>query len=564
MPWLTLTLLLVLVAMTLATAAPWQPAEFPIGYWYGPPADHNTLETWQAVKDCGFTFGGMTGYGREGNLKLLDLCQQVGLKAMVIDGRLSWEAAVGDEEWQKLIAEVVADYGQHPALYGYFLTDEPNSAIFRQLGTLSQELQRQDPAHLPYINLFPTYASSEQLGNPTYADHLEQFLTLVKPAVLSYDHYALMANGSERADWYENLALVRAAGLRHNTPPWVIILSLPHLGYRDPSAAEMRWQVYTALAYGMKGIMYFTYWTHPDWEQAGQVAIVDSAGKPGRLYPIVKQLNGEISALGKTLLGLTSTGVYHTGETPRGAQRLGGDAEFSVAGTPPLVIGCFKNAAGASYVMVTNADLRQTTDAELTFRPHVTGLSQISAQTGAAEALALKESKLALHLEPGEGRLLRLESGFRYPEAVKPCTEINFGFDKEDDREGWGGFNSLGRPTVEDGTFTLTFTGDDPFMCRLFLRLKQDQYSALKIRMKLPPCNPEGQIFWTTAESPNFADDKYVNFPTIPDGEWHEYRIALGAHPMWNAKKVRGLRLDPTTGGAAVGSRVEIDYIRGE
>ena len=36
----------------------WQPQEFPIGFWHGPPAAFNNLETWQTVRDCNFTFCG--------------------------------------------------------------------------------------------------------------------------------------------------------------------------------------------------------------------------------------------------------------------------------------------------------------------------------------------------------------------------------------------------------------------------------------------------------------------------------------------------------------------------
>jgi hypothetical protein len=82
--------------------------------------------------------------------------------------------------------------------------------------------------------------------------------------------------------------------------------------------------------------------------------------------------------------------------------------------------------------------------------------------------------------------------------------------------------------------------------------------------MKLESGNPEGQLFWTTNEEPGFADNKYLNFAIQPDGQWHEYTIPVGEHPRWQGKAVRGLRLDPTTGGAKPGSQVEIDWIRGE
>ncbi len=82
--------------------------------------------------------------------------------------------------------------------------------------------------------------------------------------------------------------------------------------------------------------------------------------------------------------------------------------------------------------------------------------------------------------------------------------------------------------------------------------------------MKLPTCDPAGQLFWATAEEPEFQDDKYLNFPVVADGQWHEYVIPVAGHAKWKGQTIRAIRLDPTTGGAASGSRVEIDWIVGE
>jgi hypothetical protein len=547
-----------------AVAAPWQPDEYPISYWYGPPQEFNTQATWQTAKDCNFTVCGPAGgYSVEENRKMLDLCQAVGTKAMVVDGRISWQMTAGDR-WRETVGQIVADYGSHPALYGYYLQDEPNYEQFQALGAISREFETQDAAHLPYINLFPTYASVEQLGTPTYADHLDKYLSIVQPRVLSYDHYCLMRDGSDRKDYFENLELIREYGLRYHTPQWNIILSLPHLGYRDPTAGEMRWQVYTSLAYGMKGLMYFTYWTHPDWEKDGQVAIVDSRGKPARLYPIVQQLNGEIRALGKTLLGLTSTAVYHTGGTPQACRRLGGDEVVQLPDSVPLVLGLFSDPAGSQYAMIVNRSHDDPAEFEAAFRSSVTGAFVVSAQDGSESPAPLDGGKLKLALEPGDGRLLRLVTEFRYPEPPRPLTDIDFRFDAAGDLEGWAGLNSLAEPTVSDGVLSLTFAGEDPFLCRGYLMIEPDRYSKIKVRMKLPGGNAQGQLFWTTADEPTFRDDKYLNFPVVPDGQWHEYAIPVGDHPKWKGQGIRAIRLDPTTGGAPEGTQVEIDSIAGE
>lgn len=551
-----------LMAVALMAQQPWQPEEFPISYWHGPPATSNHPETWQVVEDCNFTFcGPRGGYTVEENRQMLDFCQQIGIKAMIVDGRIG-PRMVAREDWQETIAQIVSDFGSHPALYGYYLKDEPNYADFEALRQISGEFLRHDPNHLAYINLFPTYASTKQLGTPTYADHLDQYLSIVKPRVLSYDHYCLMRDGTDRPDYFENLSLIREHGLRYGVPPWNIILSLSHLAYRDPTAGEMRWQVYTSLAYGMKGIMWFTYWSEKSWEKDGEIGIVDSDGKPARLYPIVQQLNGEMKMLGRTLLGLTSTGVFHTGEIPAGCRRQGTDSLLSAPPDVPLVIGFFRDREGADYVMVVNSNHDEPVEVPLTFLPHVVSIAEISATDGMERPVESSDRQMKLQLAAGDGRLLKLTTSFDYPQPPKVLTAIDFQFDG--DLQGWDGLQSLTEPVVKNGLVSLAFSGDDPSFSHTFLRIPPDTYAKLKLRMRLPPCNPSGQLFWTTSEEPNFEDDKYLNFPVVPDGEWHEYEIPVADHANWKGRSIQAIRLDPTTGGAASGSRVEIDWIVGE
>ena len=562
-----LTVVIVVIctlACCAALAQPsWQPDQFPVGYWYGPPATHNNLEAWQTVADCNFTWAMGGGYGVDGNKQMLDCCQQLGIKALLHDARINWQMTAGDN-WQDSVGEVVADYSSHPALLGYYLRDEPNYELFAPLGEISQEFQKLDPKHVPYINLFPTYANVKQLGTPTYADHLDKFLSIVKPTVLSYDHYCLMKSGQDRQDYFENLGLIREYGLRYGVPPWNIILSIPHFGYRDPTAAQMRWQVYTSLAYGMKGIMYFTYWTAKGWEEEGHVAIVDSEGKPARLYPIIRQLNAEMKTLGPTLLGLTSTSVFHTGDIPPACARLGTGAIIRLPDDAPLIIGFFEDGEGRQYAMIVNRDYENEVEFEATLLPHIVGVTEIPADDRLAMPERIEEHKLQLRLDPGDGKLFKLDTEFAYPKPPAPRTDINFQFDTDGDTEGWAGFSSLANATVADGILTMTFTGGDPYLSRSFMRLERDQYAKVKVRKKLPECSPTAQLFWTTSEEPGFADDKYLNFPVIPDGEWHEYEIPVAEHAKWKGQAIRAIRLDPTVGGVKPGAKVEIDWIVGE
>jgi len=559
---LVICVLLSSICSLAAAQQPWAPDEFPISFWSGPPAAQNTLEAWQTVKDCNFTYAGTCGgYTREDNLKRLDLCEKVGLKALVVDQRLSW-TMVADENWQDIVRQVVADYSSHPAFYGYFLRDEPNHYQFDALGQISREFEAQDPAHLPYINLFPTYANVAQLGTPTYADHLDKFLRVSTPRVLSYDHYCLLKAGGIRPDYFENLELVREAGLRHGVPPWQIILSVAHLSYRDPTEAEMRWQVNTSLAYGMKGLMYFTYWTNRSRHEAEMFAIVDWEGKPKRLYPIVQKLNAEVRTIGKVLLGLTSTGVYHTGDVPPGCRRLGTESIIRLPEDAPLIVGYFVDAEGAEYAMIVNKDYAEPVDVEAKVLPHVVDVTNIPASD--ASSIEVDGRTLRFTLAPGDARLLRLHTEFEYPAAPEIARTIDFQFDRPGDPEGWAGHHGSHLVGVKDSILSLGLSSRDPFFSRSFLRVPPDHYTKIKIRMRITSGEKQGQLFWATGEERAFKDDKYMNFPIVPDGEWHEYEIPVGEHAKWKGQEIRALRLDPTTGGSATGASAQIDWIIGE
>jgi len=532
-----------------------QPSEFPIFYWHGPPPAFNTLEQWQRVKECNFAVAGPTYYTPEDNRKLLGFCRQLGIRAIVSDPQLNREM-LGRQDWRDVVGRVVAGYASEPALYGYYLIDEPNADLFPDLALLHGEVQRRDPKHPPFINLFPTYASPAQLGAPTYAEYVERFLTTVTPGILGYDHYALMKGGGIRADYFENLEIIREHGLRFNVPAWNTILSIPHYGYRDPSEGDMRWQAYTSLAYGMKGIGWFTYWTIKEFENEG-VAIVSSNGQPARLFPIVRDINSEVRVLGRMLLRLTSTGVFHTGGVPVGCRRLGSDALVQVPQEAPLVLGFFRDEGGGDFVMIVNRDYTKPVEYAISFRSHVVSVAEVDATDGTLKALALSNRRARLKLRPGDGKLLQLTTS-------RPLTAINFQFNTDGDVEGWGHPHSLSDPNVKEGVLAMTFSGSDPFISRGNLRLASGTVTKIRVRMKLPPCNPAGQIFWSTADEPNLADDKHLDFPVRPDGAFHEYEIPVGTHPKWHGKTVTLIRFDPTTGGATPGSQVEIDYLRGE
>jgi hypothetical protein len=183
----------------------------------------------------------------------------------------------------------------------------------------------------------------------------------------------------------------------------------------------MRWQVWTSLAYGMQGIMYFILWPYPEWKVDNTFpGIVDSSGKPSPIYPEVKKLNHEMHTLGKTLLTLTSTGVYHVGEMPRSGEPVPADAALQLPADRPLLVGFFrKDGTLDRYAIVVNRDYSKPVECDLSLRSAVQEVQLISATDGATSTLPISGGKLPLTLAPGEGKLLKLSAKPGNPNPLK-------------------------------------------------------------------------------------------------------------------------------------------------
>lgn len=239
---------------------------------------------------------------------------------------------------------------------------------------------------LDFINLFPTYWD----GTPTaeaYEKYVDVFFNSqeFKPRVLCFDHYPFLKNesGGFRNDYYLNLEIIRNKSLQYNVPFWMIVLSSGHWGYKNPTFEEISFQVYSALAYGAKGIGYYMY--SRSWERVGYTSwilednvdnlnIADSLYGP--LFVPVQKLNENIQTLGKILTNLKSIEVIHTSDYPNKQKEITQSLFKSNQSNslikqitnndnsnndPKLLIGVFEKmnntTSGGKYLLLVNKDV---------------------------------------------------------------------------------------------------------------------------------------------------------------------------------------------------------------
>ena len=364
--------------------------------------------------------------------KDLDVAGRYKLRALLNDPLITpgtLDTPAGREKLDALIARVKA----HPSLYAYFITDEPNAAAFPALGKLVGYLRERDPAHMAYINLFPTYANNDQLGTKgdtvtAYKEHLRQYVEIVTPALISWDHYQFVAGGKDSDQYFLNLALIRKAAMDARLPFLNIVQACTwDPSMRAPTPDELRYLVYTTLAYGAQGISYFVYSYEPCYKP-GTGQLVTPQGKRTELYEAAKKLNPEFVAIASELQKLQSLGTYHAGMLPPGAEPLPDGLPFrfdppvaKMDDKPPqrvkgLLVGVFgrfrrdarhvhESEAHASHVMVVNLDYREPAVTRLVGQEPLEVFDAASKTWKSAG----KDGKAELRLPPGGGVLARTQ-----------------------------------------------------------------------------------------------------------------------------------------------------------
>jgi hypothetical protein len=405
-------------------AAPEMP--FMITYWCGPSKEETNLERYKELADCGFNvafpainnlWDPASKEQEAHNMKVLELCQKVGMKALIWDGSITnvgpWNTAPTPEEapkMEKVLDGLISKYSKNPAFLGFVLGDECNTAEGNlRLGAVNQYLLKKDPKHFPYFNLLPSYAWGFLHGQD-YEKFIIDYIRDAKPRYLSWDHYRQMFEGGDESMYWSNLEIVRKHCIEAKIPYIQIIVSIMHMGYRECSEADLRWQVWTSLAYGSRGITYFTYCHVPGMAWGDAPALLTKDGKRDQKWGFVQKINQRIAKLGPTLVQLTSTGVYLTDPIMPGTKGLDDTAPVKSAEGGPLAIGCFKSAKGQNYIMVVNRSLQAKTTAKLTFAAKTTSTSEVSQETGKPLPVApLKNKLLEVALEAGEGRLYLLK-----------------------------------------------------------------------------------------------------------------------------------------------------------
>ncbi|WP_427890876.1 hypothetical protein ACQHIV_01430 [Kribbella sp. GL6] len=394
--------------------------EFPIGLFWPPHPYASTAPRFAEIKNAGFDFLISGNYAGDGNIfqYQLGLARDAGLKMLISDDiqirNMSRWFSISDNpadflsvtpaEAQALYLRARNAYGPYSSLAGFNFYDEPGAGWFATLAKALAISRQLAPQLLPYVNLLPS-------DDPAY---YRNFVDVVQPSLISFDRYPLLSEGREDANYFHNWAIVRDAALHGDIPAWVFIQTLAYNNHREPTAAELLWQVNISLAYGAKGIQYFTYWTPEAARGEGfGPALITVDGQRTSRYYAAQQINtGWLHPVGRELKPLVSETVEHANETPlpNGATAFTPTNLISNITGDAVVVGTFRSRDTSTtdrWLLLTNRSHDTRAKAVITLNQQTVASAALF-QPPSQKYVGQRPGPLPLSLAPGAATLLKL------------------------------------------------------------------------------------------------------------------------------------------------------------
>ena len=329
-------------------------------------------------------------------------------------------------------------------IWGIDYRDEPNSADFASLSQGVEALYEEDENRFPLINLFPMYASSEQLGETAdipgasyittadafnsdsieYRMHVNDYISAIDSDIISVDIYPLNIDNetgklSTYEYWLRNLDILADACRATGRDLWVVTQAAGDSveeggGKRHCDTPEdQRWQNYVSIAFGAKAIIYGCYYTGW-WDQSSHM--IDDSGNRTDTYYAVQQVNEEMAVFAEEYGKYENHGavIYNRANPYCAGAKLGLvkiDDQYKpkMVTAAPVLCGCFteKDGDGSAYVF-TNMYEPQT-GKRATFKATFPGATAITVYR-MGEVTEIEGDTLKLTLENREGVFVTVQT----------------------------------------------------------------------------------------------------------------------------------------------------------
>lgn len=216
------------------------------------------------------------------------------------------------------------DHKENEKVEGCTLPNTGNDEKYKEdLRPLYKEIMDWDPLHSVYFKLAATLSPCYVGNIRSYEQYLLVFQNEFKPALWSFDYYPITGSNDNWKCDYHNfftwLNIFSKNSIATERPFWFYCQSVGceynnKPKYPTPTERMLRFEAFTALAFGAKGIAYGYYAKREDSDGWKYTAMpIDSNGEKTSVWYALKQINSEIEQFSQVFLNTKLVGIFSSG-----------------------------------------------------------------------------------------------------------------------------------------------------------------------------------------------------------------------------------------------------------
>lgn len=331
-----------------------------------------TRAAYEELIDCGFNLG-LTNGTLDYFKNQFKLIKGLNFKYLIQNDNLFTEKR----------KEFIKAFQDEPNFAGWKFKDEPKYSDLNQLQRQYDALLKDDNTNLIYINLVGVIDKTFTGPFTKFSDYLDLIQQKFRPEIWSFDYYPILVkDGKVKIDYetfYSVLEDFKNISNKTGRPFWSYCESMAYKAksYSRPAATEeyLRFEAFTALAYGAQGIVYWTYGQrNSNSVETYTSALVNLNGKKSKAWQSAKKVNAEIKKYNEVFFNCKVKDLKHTGnKTYKGTKKLNGEfGPFkSISGGTSGVIVSDIESAGGNYIVIISRDVEKTQKVTLKLKDDV-------------------------------------------------------------------------------------------------------------------------------------------------------------------------------------------------
>ena len=346
--------------------------KYPFSVWnYNIRGDFEPTEV-DVWAECGLTvtMTERTFYGEHDITTLvpfLDRANEKGIKLIFnIVGLTNDDyVKIGEEEYERRFAEVYEIVKGHPALYGFYVGDEPTTKEMIDASVACLRIQKRIAPELrPYINIqgASPFFETEVFSGKTFKEWLYDVAAETGFSNFSFSQYEQMNDDAGIDFYFDSIKNLVEAADPANVDVWGCLLLSAHYHFRVPSEYDIMWQITTSAACGCRGMNWFRFYDRAHGPNYHGSPVDEYGYKTEQYYKLLRCQRRFNDHYGELLMSLKRQSTYFMGKQRADYPMFGADTHDYVEmikAEREAIVSLYKAEDGTEYMVLVNADQKK-------------------------------------------------------------------------------------------------------------------------------------------------------------------------------------------------------------